>query len=79
MGNSDRRNRIFNYIIQQTAANSGRVPTRREIGNALNLSTSVVDFHMRKLADEKRIVFDAIPGRSHNYTVVGGRWVYESV
>lgn len=77
METDSRRNRIFAYIVQQAILTAGRVPTRRQIAAELDLSVSIVDFHLHKLAEEKLIIFDATPGRSRNYAVVGGKWVYE--
>lgn len=51
---TQRAESILNFI-RQFHQRHGYAPTRREIGRKLNLSTSVVSYHLGLLEDEGRL------------------------
>lgn len=68
---------IFKFIIEETTANGGRVPTYREIQDGCEIpGLSTVAYNLGKLAEQGRII-PTQDGRSRGYTIPGGRWVYE--
>ena len=75
MSESDRQQRMYDFIVAYKAAHDGRSPTIREIGDACDISsTSVVNYNLAGLA---RAGFIARPaGESRAITVRGGAWRY---
>ena len=68
----DTREAIFDFIIQYKFLHQGNTPTIHQIMDGCDLSTtSLVVFHLNKLADAGRITRD---GRE--ITVPGARWEY---
>lgn len=68
-----RREDVFRAIVQLTEKRCGLSPTIREIGKATGISsTSVVNYHVRKLEDEGRL--ERVPGASRGIIVVGAVW-----
>jgi hypothetical protein len=64
------RQKIFEFIIKHKQDNDGNSPTIRKICNACDISsTSVVDFHLRALIYEGKII-----KQNGIISVVGGQW-----
>ncbi len=70
----DRRRAIYRFIEKYKAAHDGNGPTIRQIGAVIGddtgpVSTSVVNFHMKKLIAEGKI-----KRGEGGIEIVGGRW-----
>ncbi len=70
------RSDILAYIIAYKRRNDGNAPTLDEIGQQFHTTKSNVDYHLRRLEREGKIV---LPGRGlkRQIQVVGGVWRME--
>lgn len=61
---------VFRAILAHAVANGGTTPTIREIGRAVRIgSTSVVNYHLKRLVDAGLI--SRIPGEARGIVIVG--------
>lgn len=68
-------NKVFQAIIEYKSSRDGNSPTVRELVDITGISsTSVVEYHLRKLAEQGRISRN--PSDARNITVIGGQWSY---
>jgi len=64
---------IFNYIVCFKTKNNGLAPTIRELAQDFNTSTSLIKYHLRRLADMGLIEFYGNK-RARSIMVPGGDW-----
>jgi SOS-response transcriptional repressor LexA len=74
----DKREKLFEFILEYKTAHDGNSPTYREMMAATGLTTtSMVAWHLEKLEAEGRIERPQQVGNSRVIEVVGGEWCYD--
>ncbi len=68
----DRRQKVLDFIVRYKREHDGNSPTRREIGEACQISsTSVVNYYLDQLA---RAGLIETARKARAITVMGGSW-----
>lgn len=70
-----RRSDIYDFIVKRKKQNDGNSPSIREIARHCDIpSTSIVNHHLRKLAEQGLIELSG-NGKARMIIVTGGQWV----
>lgn len=74
----DLQEKILAFFIEYQTEHAGLPPTRREIADKVKASTSLVNMHIKKLAESGIIKYVGYAD-ARNIQLTGGRWYYETL
>lgn len=70
---NDREQDVYNFIVRYKSENNGNSPSYRDIGAAMDMSsTSYVKFLLKKLQEQELV---SVGAGARNISVPGYKWV----
>lgn len=72
----ERREALYEFLVEYKTANGGATPTARAMARALDTVPSVIHFHLRSLAADGRVRLVRGDGRAMRHIAIPGEsWV----